>query len=105
VADAAWICQLVEHGLVRPSLVPPKPIRRLRDLTRYRKALIHERTRETQRLTVPGGCQAGCLGAVERNLHLVFPLFKRSGPAAASPRRTRSNAQLGSDAAGRDGML
>jgi transposase len=50
VADAAWICQLVEHGLVRPSFVPPKPIRRLRDLTRYRKALIHERTRETQRL-------------------------------------------------------
>jgi transposase len=50
VADAAWICQLVEHGLVRPSFVPPRPIRRLRDLTRYRKALIHERTRETQRL-------------------------------------------------------
>jgi transposase len=50
VADAAWICQLVEHGLVRPSFVPPKPIRQLRDLTRYRKALIHERTRETQRL-------------------------------------------------------
>jgi Transposase len=50
VADAAWICQLVEHGLVRPSFVPPKPIRRLRDLTRFRKALIHERTRESQRL-------------------------------------------------------
>src|SRR6266542_2808007 len=50
VADAAWICQLVEHGLVRPSFVPPKPIRELRELTRYRKALIHERTREVQRL-------------------------------------------------------
>jgi transposase len=50
VADAAWICQLVEHGLVRPSFVPPKPIRELRDLTRYRKALIQERTREAQRL-------------------------------------------------------
>jgi transposase len=45
-----WICQLVEHGLVRPSFVPPKPIRELRDLTRYRKALIQERTREAQRL-------------------------------------------------------
>jgi transposase len=43
VADAAWIAQLVEHGLVRPSFVPPKPIRDLRDLTRYRKALIQER--------------------------------------------------------------
>ncbi|GAC1530115.1 MAG: IS110 family transposase [Chloroflexota bacterium] len=50
VADSAWICQLVEHGLVRPSFVPPKPIRELRDLTRYRKALIEERSREVQRL-------------------------------------------------------
>jgi len=33
VADAAWICQLVEHGLVRPSFVPPKPIRELRACT------------------------------------------------------------------------
>ncbi len=50
VGDAAWIGQLVEHGLVRASFVPPKPIRQLRDLTRYRKALIQERTREAQRL-------------------------------------------------------
>ncbi len=50
VADAAWIAQLVEHGLVRPSFVPPKPIRELRNLTRYRKAQIEERGREAQRL-------------------------------------------------------
>jgi transposase len=50
VKDAAWICQLLEHGLVRPSFVPPKPIRELRDLTRYRKALIEERARHVQRL-------------------------------------------------------
>jgi transposase len=50
VADAEWICQLVEHGLVRPSFVPPKPIRELRNLTRYRKAQIDERGREAQRL-------------------------------------------------------
>jgi transposase len=50
VADASWIAQLVEHGLVRPSFVPPKPIRELRNLTRYRKAQIEERARETQRL-------------------------------------------------------
>jgi len=50
VADSAWICQLLEHGLVRPSFVPPKPIRELRDLTRYRKAQIEERVREVQRL-------------------------------------------------------
>src|SRR3989475_8675732 len=50
VADSAWICQLVEHGLVRASFVPPKPIRELRDLTRYRKAQIEERSREAERL-------------------------------------------------------
>jgi len=50
VADSAWICQLLEHGLVRASFVPPKPIRELRDLTRYRKAQIEERVREVQRL-------------------------------------------------------
>ena len=48
--DAAWIAELVEHGLVRPSFVPPKPIRELRNLTRYRRAQIEERSREVQRL-------------------------------------------------------
>jgi transposase len=50
VADSAWICQLLEHGLVRASFVPPPPIRELRDLTRYRKTQIEERSREVQRL-------------------------------------------------------
>jgi transposase len=50
VKDSEWICQLVQHGLVRPSLVPPPEIRRLRDLTRPRKAQINERARSIQRL-------------------------------------------------------
>jgi transposase len=50
VSDSAWIARLVEHGLVRASFVPPRPIRRLRDLTRYRAALTAERTREKQRM-------------------------------------------------------
>ena len=50
MADAAWICQLIEHGLVRPSFVPPRPIRDLRSLTRYRKAQIEERGREAHHL-------------------------------------------------------
>jgi len=50
VAGAEWIAQLVEHGLVRPSFVPPKEIRELRNLTRYRRAQIEERSREAQRL-------------------------------------------------------
>src|SRR4051794_5507091 len=39
MTDAKWICDLVAHGLVRPSFVPPPPIRRLRDLTRRRAIL------------------------------------------------------------------
>jgi transposase len=50
VADSAWIARLIEHGLVRPSFVPPPRVRRLRDLTRYRTNLVQERTRELQRL-------------------------------------------------------
>jgi transposase len=50
VADAGWIAQLLEVGLLRGSLVPPPVIRELRDLTRYRKRLIQDRTREGQRV-------------------------------------------------------
>src|SRR5437763_261969 len=50
VKDSEWICQLVQHGLVRPSFVPPPEIRRLRDLTRLRKAQGNERARTIQRL-------------------------------------------------------
>jgi len=50
VQDCAWIAQLLECGLWRGSFVPPAPIRELRDLTRYRKVLIQERTREANRL-------------------------------------------------------
>jgi transposase len=50
MADAAWIAQLLEHGLLQPSFVPPADIRQLRSLTRYRRALVNERTRTVQRL-------------------------------------------------------
>jgi len=50
VQDCVWLAQLLEHGLLRGSFVPPPPQRELRDLTRYRKALIQDRTREANRL-------------------------------------------------------
>lgn len=50
VNDAIWGASLIEHGLVRPSFIPPPPFRALRDLTRYRKSLAEERAREVQRL-------------------------------------------------------
>jgi transposase len=48
--DAVWLAKVVERGMCRPSLVHPKPIRQLRDLTRYRRSLVREQTREKQRL-------------------------------------------------------
>jgi transposase len=50
VGDAAWLCELLEHGLLRGSFVPPPQIRELRDLTRYRKRLIQAHTAECQRI-------------------------------------------------------
>lgn len=50
VSDCAWIAQLLEHGLLRPSFVPPPEIRELRDLTRYRKSLIQDRSRQVNRI-------------------------------------------------------
>ncbi len=50
VNDATWIGQLLECGLLRGSFVPPTDIRQLREITRYRRQLIEERSRETQRL-------------------------------------------------------
>lgn len=50
VQDCVWIAQVLEHGLLRGSFVPPPLIRDLRDLTRYRRVLTDERTREANRL-------------------------------------------------------
>ena len=48
--DAAWLALLLSRGLLQASFVPPQPIRELRDLTRYRKALTNERTSEVNRI-------------------------------------------------------
>ena len=50
IKDAQWLCQLLEAGLLKASFVPPKPIRTLRNLTRYRKTQINDRSREALRL-------------------------------------------------------
>ncbi len=48
--DAAWIATLLRHGLLRGSFIPPRPLRELRDLTRYRSELVHDRVRLVNRL-------------------------------------------------------
>lgn len=50
VQDAEWLASLARVGLIRPSFVPPPAIRELRDLTRYRKKLVEDRTREQSRV-------------------------------------------------------
>jgi transposase len=48
--DAVWLCKVAERQMLRPSFVPPEPIRVLRDLTRYRVDLVGERGREKNRV-------------------------------------------------------
>jgi transposase len=49
VKDAEWIADLLRHGLIKKSFVPPAPIRDLRDLMRYRRTIVEERSRERNR--------------------------------------------------------
>jgi transposase len=50
VSDAEWLAELLMHGLLRASFIPPKPQRALRDLTRYRSKLVQERARTVNRV-------------------------------------------------------
>lgn len=50
VKDAEWITDLLRHGLLRGSFIPERPQRELRELVRYRRALIEERAREVNRI-------------------------------------------------------
>ena len=50
VKDAEWIADLLRHGLLRPSFIPDRPQRELRELVRYRTSLVKERSREVNRL-------------------------------------------------------
>lgn len=50
VNDAQWIAQLLQHGLLKASFIPPLPQRELRELVRYRTQLVQERTREINRV-------------------------------------------------------
>lgn len=50
VKDSEWIARLLRHGLIQPSFVPPKPLRQLRDLVRYRRKLVDGVAAERNRL-------------------------------------------------------
>jgi transposase len=69
--DAVWLTKVVERGMCRPSLVHPKPIRQLRDVTRYRRSLVREQTREKQRLEKILEDAQIKLGSIIRDVHGV----------------------------------
>jgi transposase len=50
MSDAEWLADVAAHGMVRPSFVPPRPIRELRELTRYRTSQVEARATEIRRL-------------------------------------------------------
>jgi transposase len=50
VRDAQWIAELLRHGLLRPSFIPPRDQRELRELVRYRRSMVEERSREANRI-------------------------------------------------------
>lgn len=65
VQDAKWICDLYKCGMIEPSFIPPKDIRDLRDLTRFRKKFLNERSSDKNRAL-------NCLTACNYKLDDVF---------------------------------
>ncbi|MDF9814157.1 IS110 family transposase [Streptomyces sp. SPB162] len=91
--DAVWLAKLAERGMVRPSFVPPKPVRQLRDLTRTRTVFIQERTRHKHRV------DKALQDAQIKLSDVVSDLFGLSGRAmldalAAGERNPRALADL-----------
>jgi hypothetical protein len=66
--DSEWIADLLRHGLLQASFIPPRPIREIRELTRYRKTLIQERADEVNRLQKVLEMANVKLGAVATNV-------------------------------------
>ena len=102
VRDAEWIAQLLEHGLLRPSFVPPADIRRLRMLTRYREQLMGDRTREGMRLELmleesrPGARCPDCSGSVSPGRSPNPPCASRRNGLSTGTAVMRGSAPRGS---------
>src|ERR671919_1562529 len=73
VKDCEWLADLLRHGLLRGSFVPERPQRELRELTRYRTALVRERTAEVNRL------QKALEGANVKLASVATDIMGRSG--------------------------
>jgi transposase len=113
VKDSEWIAQLLEHGLLRASFIPPRPIRELRELTRYRKRLIQERAREAARLHKVlesaniklGTVATDILGASGRQMIKALIAGERDAEVLAELAKGAPAAQAGRLGRGADGAL
>jgi transposase len=102
VGDAAWLAELLEHGLLRGSFVPPPQIRQLRDLCRYRKRLIQAHSAECQRIQKTledagiklGSVAADILGVSGRAMLKALVAGERDPQALAELARGRLRAKL-----------
>lgn len=113
VKDCEWIADLLRHGLLRPSFIPPAPIRDLRELTRYRAAMVHDRTRLANRvqklaesgniklaqvlsdaLGVSGRRMLRALAAGEQDLDRIVALADRQLDGKREPLRKAVNGRL-----------
>jgi transposase len=75
VKDAEWLADLLRHGLLQASFIPPAPVRELRELTRYRKSLVEARAREVNRV------QKGLEGANIKLSSVATDVLGKSGRA------------------------
>jgi len=74
--DSEWIADLLQHGLLRASFVPPTPIRELRDLTRYRASLAQEINRIANRLAVRRGSKRATIAVVHNLLVIAYYILR-----------------------------
>jgi transposase len=99
--DAVWLCKVAERQMLRPSFVPPPPIRRLRDLTRYRADLVAVRTAEKNRVEKLledaqiklGVVASDIFGVSGRAMLAALIAGERDPKALAQLARTRSGRQ------------
>ncbi|MBI3303683.1 MAG: transposase, partial [Deltaproteobacteria bacterium] len=86
VIDAEWLADLLRHGLLKPSFIPPPPIRALRELTRYRDSLVREQTalaNRIQKLIESANSKLGQVASEKRGSGLYFAFI--SSHFSASP--------------------
>ena len=87
--NSVWLAKLAERGMLRASFIPSRPQRQLRDLTRYRRTLTQERTREKQRAeeTARRRPDQAVLGDQRHLRHLRPGHARRPDRRAAQPAR------------------